>query len=384
MSRSIKWQGNFPEPNHGKTAIISKGLPHKLLLFLPNQDDNTQIQQILLLLAFTGNTLELLKMNLAIEPDLQNFIQFVLAATSGLGGDPFPATLATLALIPAWREAGAASGYPLPVCLELTDNRLEVAWGEDGHRQTVSAFKHQPAIEIADSLRLQFQQSTASIDPELLLKRNREMEAFLNETKARAEKEMAEVQRALEVQQNELADSIHQAHTDALTGLLNRRAYDEKLAHAFGRAMRQKTEPLSLILFDLDFFKEINDTHGHQYGDEYLKKMANAISANIRREVDYAFRFGGDEFAAIIHADKHIASEKAGHILTAMGNKVSIGIASLSKHEPFVGNLEAFIHQADDALYHAKNAGRGQIASIHAGKRGEMVWDEIGPEKVAA
>lgn len=323
-------------------------------------------------------------MNLAVEPDLQNFVQFILAASSGLGGDPFPATLATLALIPAWREAGAATGYPLPVCIELKDCKLEVAWGENGQRQAISTFKHQPAIEIADSLRMQFQQSTASIDPELLLNRNREMEAFLNETKTRAEREMAEVQRALEAQQNELADSIRQAHTDALTGLLNRRAYDEKLAHAFGRAMRQKTESLSLILFDLDYFKEINDTYGHQFGDEYLKKMANAISANIRREVDYAFRFGGDEFAAIIHADKRIASEKAGHILKAMDNKVSIGIASLSPQEPFIGNLEAFIHQADDALYHAKNAGRGQIASIHAGKRGEAVWDEIVPEKVAA
>lgn len=323
-------------------------------------------------------------MNLAIEPDLQNFVQFILAATSGLGGEPFPTTLATLALIPALREAGAASGYPLPVTLELSDKKLEVAWGENNLRQTLATFRHQPATEIADSLRQQFLQSTASIDPELLLKRNREMEAFLNETKARAEREMEAVQQALQDQQNELADSIRQAHTDALTGLLNRRAYDEKLAHGFGRVMRQKTEPFSLILFDLDFFKEINDTHGHQFGDEYLKKMAKAITSSIRREVDYAFRFGGDEFAAIIHADKQIASEKARQILTAMNNKVSIGIASMSPQEPFIGDLEAFIHQADDALYHAKKTGRGRIASGRPDTRGEIIWDEITPEKVAA
>lgn len=323
-------------------------------------------------------------MNLAIEPDLQNFVQFVLAAASGLGGEPFPATLSVLALIPALREAGAASGYPLPVNLMLNDKKLDVAWGENGSRQTVAIFRSQPDAKAADSLRQQFLQSTASIDPELLLKRNREMEAFLNETKARAEREMAAVQQALEVQQNELADSIRQAHTDALTGLLNRRAYDEKLAHAFGRVMRQKTEPLSLILFDLDFFKEINDTHGHQFGDEYLKKMAKAITANIRREVDYAFRFGGDEFAAIIHADKQVAHNKAQQILAAMDNKVSIGIASISPQENFVGNLEAFIHRADDALYHAKKTGRGRIACGRSGKRGEIIWDEVDPEKVAA
>jgi len=95
-----------------------------------------------------------------------------------------------------------------------------------------------------------------------------------DESRARAERELADLQRNLLQRQRELQESTLQAQTDALTGLFNRRAYDEKLKGAFLHTMRQKDSPLSLMLFDLDHFKEINDEFGHQYGDAYLNKMA--------------------------------------------------------------------------------------------------------------
>lgn len=324
--------------------------------------------------------MELLKVNLAIEPDLQNFIQFVLDAVSRLGGNAFSATLATLELTGELRAAGAATGYPLPASIRLNEASLLVAWGENGHRRTISVLPETPPTATVEQLHYHLQQSTAIADPALLLRRNSEMERFLNETRERTEKEMKAMQEAMEKQQQDLSTSILQAETDALTGLFNRRAYDDRLARAFRRAVRQADEPLSLILFDLDYFKQINDEFGHQYGDAYLNKMAHAMRSAIRGEVDMAFRFGGDEFAAIIFADKQSAIMRALDVLGSMNGRVSIGIASISAGEPCDGELENFIHRADDALYQAKRSGRGRVVADNRHSDGTITRAEYLPE----
>ncbi|MFN3397415.1 MAG: diguanylate cyclase [Sulfurimicrobium sp.] len=305
--------------------------------------------------------MELLRSNLAIEPDLQNFIQFVLTAVSRLGGNAFAASLAVLEMTQALRTAGAATGYPLPASLELKRRALLVTWGENGHQQQVAAFPEAPDPAAVEQLRQYLQQSTAVADPAQLLRRNAEMERYLNETRARTEQEIEAMQVALEKRQEALAASIRQAETDALTGLLNRRAYDEKLSHAFNRTRRQKTEALSLLLFDLDYFKQVNDEFGHQFGDAYLNKMAHAMRAAIRDEVDMAFRFGGDEFAIVQFCDETIACRTAMAVLAEMGGKVSIGVATLKPSQAGEVDLADFIKQADDALYEAKRAGRGRV-----------------------
>lgn len=324
--------------------------------------------------------MELLKVNLAIEPDLQNFIQFVLDAVSRLGGNVFSATLATLELTGELRTSGAATGYPLPASMRLNDADLLVAWGENGKQRTISVLPEAPPSAVVEKLHHHLQQSTAIADPALLLRRNSEMERFLNETRERTEKEMKAMQEAMEKQQENLSASILQAETDALTGLLNRRAYDDRLARAFRRIVRQTDEPLSLILFDLDYFKEINDEFGHQYGDTYLNKMAHAMRSAIRSEVDMVFRFGGDEFAAIVFAGKQIAVMKALEILASMNGRVSIGIATVSAEEPCDGDLEKFIHRADDALYQAKRSGRGRVVADNRHSDGTITRTEHLPE----
>lgn len=305
--------------------------------------------------------MELLRSNLAIEPDLQNFIQFVLTAVSRLGGNAFAASLATLKMTQALRAAGAATGYPLPASLKVEQRTLLVVWGENDHQQQIVTFSETPDSVAVEQLRRHLQQSTAAADPAQLLRRNAEMERFLNETRARTEKEIEAMQAALGKRQEELSASIHQAETDALTGLLNRRAYDEKLSQAFNRTRRQKTEALSLLLFDLDHFKQINDEFGHQFGDAYLNKMAHAMRAAIRDEVDLAFRFGGDEFAIMQFCDESIACRTAMAVLDKMGGKVSIGIATLTPAQAEGFGLADFIKLADDALYEAKRAGRGRV-----------------------
>jgi len=324
-------------------------------------------------------SVELLKQNLAIEPDLQNFIGFALSAVKTLRGNAFSATLGVLGVLDKLRLAGAGTGYPLPAKLVLTESVLSVTWGESEQALLVNlgAIPEQNEVE---KLRRHLQQSTELEDPSLLLRRNEEMTRFLNETRERTERELEEMQQTLAKRQEELGESVRKAETDALTSLLNRRAYDEKLAQAFHRTLRQPGEILSLILFDLDYFKQINDEFGHQYGDAYLCKMAQAMLEATRQEVDLAFRFGGDEFATLIFADTNIACKRALQVLTSMTNKVSIGIATISADKPCDGNLANFIHRADDALYEAKRAGRGRVVVSSWNANGGVSYEQFLPE----
>lgn len=325
----------------------------------------------------------LLKCNLAVESDLQNFIGFVLSTVHSLGGNAFAATPATMALAQCLRTAGAGSGYPLPVELRLKEDTLYVGWNDHDDLR-MSHLNPPPSPELIDEVRQYLRQSTEINDPSLLLKRNAEMTRYLNETRARTEKEIEAMQQTLSQKQQELAVTLHQAETDQLTGLLNRRAYDQKLEQAYKRAARLKGETLSLMLFDLDYFKNINDEFGHQYGDEYLQKMAAALLSLIRQDVDFAFRFGGDEFAVLLFANKEVARSKALALLAKMNNKVSIGVVSISAEHNDCTDVRDFIKRADDALYQAKHAGRGRAVLTTCAAGGKRTQEECVPEAIAA
>lgn len=303
---------------------------------------------------------EIFKQNLAIEPDVQNFIQLVLSAIAEMGGNSFAASLAMLDMARRLREAGAGTGYPLPVSLVLQDLDI-VIHCETGQIINLLQLRETPSMQRVEHISQRLQKSTEVTDPALLLRRNQEMMRYLDETRQRTERELADLQASLHARQQELHETMKQAETDPLTGLFNRRAFDVRLDSAFRRAMRQRDEPLSLLLFDLDFFKEINDQYGHQYGDAYLNKMAQGMLGVIRQDVDAAFRFGGDEFAMLLAADVTTACDKAAQVLDTMAGKVSIGIASINLKTPDTLDLENFVRQADDALYQAKRSGRGRV-----------------------
>lgn len=317
---------------------------------------------------------ELLRQNLAIEPDLQNFIGFVLSAVSRLGGNAFAATPASIALAERLRAAGAGTGYPLPASLRLDQGELKVTWN-GAESLTIARLSQAPSPAVISELRQYFQRSTEIEDPALLLRRNAEMARFLEESRARAERELARMQAALEKRQAELADSLRQAETDPLTGLYNRRAYDARIAEAFMQA-GTSGQAITLVLCDLDHFKQINDEHGHQYGDAYLCKMAQAMLSVIRSDTDAAFRFGGDEFALLYRCGKAIALRRAHTLLKAMDGRISVGLASISAEEPCAGSLTDFIARADRALYEAKNRGRGRIVADTCLPDGRITYNE--------
>lgn len=155
------------------------------------------------------------------------------------------------------------------------------------------------------------------------------------------------------------------ATTDSLTLLANRRKFEEALAAEAERAKRYDTA-LSVMLIDIDHFKEVNDTFGHQAGDEVLIKFAGVITGVIRA-TDMAARWGGEEFALLApqtgEADAYRLAEKVRQAVEQYpfleGKQVtcSIGVSTLLLDEP----IDAFIERADKALYAAKNQGRNQV-----------------------
>jgi diguanylate cyclase (GGDEF)-like protein len=156
------------------------------------------------------------------------------------------------------------------------------------------------------------------------------------------------------------------AITDELTGLYNRRHFYRNLKQETQRAMRQG-HPLSLIILDVDGFKEFNDRHGHLKGDALLKTLARVLRLSIRENVDSAFRYGGDEFVLILtDADANTAQAIENRVRTNFRDKteaevsLSMGIAEFRKDL----NLETFVQLADQRMYkdkqRTKQVGRSQ------------------------
>jgi diguanylate cyclase (GGDEF)-like protein len=161
-----------------------------------------------------------------------------------------------------------------------------------------------------------------------------------------------------------------QARRDGLTGLLNRRAFDEAIGDSFAR-MERLDERLAVLSIDLDHFKVVNDTHGHAAGDEVIRTLTRVVLANLRK-IDRMFRVGGEEFIVTLPgADSTAAQSAAERIRTAVASEpvtvdgksipitVSIGVAVASAPHP--GRVDVLLKAVDEALYQAKESGRNRV-----------------------
>ncbi|HWT79924.1 MAG TPA: sensor domain-containing diguanylate cyclase, partial [Candidatus Methylomirabilis sp.] len=179
-------------------------------------------------------------------------------------------------------------------------------------------------------------------------------------------------QAAISIENARLFEETRQlAITDELTGLANHRQFYHQLAREVRRAQRYK-RPLTLLMLDLDYFKQYNDKFGHLAGDQALRETAEVLRRNAR-DVDILARYGGEEFAiilpetemerALIHAERARAAV-AGHAFRGKDSNpqgdltVSIGVATLT---PAMRKIEELVHAADQALYRAKSQGRNRL-----------------------
>ncbi|ASU39741.1 diguanylate cyclase [Herbaspirillum sp. meg3] len=166
-----------------------------------------------------------------------------------------------------------------------------------------------------------------------------------------------------------------EAITDSLTGIYNRRFFDESYALALRDAKRNHTS-LSLLMIDIDYFKQYNDHYGHGEGDRALKLVANVLRAQMRRPNDVCARYGGEEFIMLIPGFTDVQAENFAERLRASVSDlciqheesqsgahmtISVGVCTMT---PDIGSDgAALLDSADDALYRAKKQGRNQVVS---------------------
>ena len=175
-------------------------------------------------------------------------------------------------------------------------------------------------------------------------------------------------------------DALREAHHDAITGLPNRRLFLERLEQTRRAALRSG-QNLTVLFIDLDNFKAVNDTLGHQAGDELLAEVAKRITACIRAD-DTAARLGGDEFSVLLdRAELDVGTRLAGRIKNSLTESVtisgravrvsaSIGIAALT---PAHDDAGALLSDADAAMYCAKRSGRGRWVAFEPHMHDEIV-----------
>lgn len=161
------------------------------------------------------------------------------------------------------------------------------------------------------------------------------------------------------------------ARNDAMTGLFNRRAFNEVLAKEWSRKERQK-EGYALVVFDADHFKKVNDTYGHPTGDEVLVQIARITAAHARPS-DCVARIGGEEFAMLLPATHSVGAFQMGDRLReamaaatwpqGMKVTISVGVAVAEGHDATPSDVLA---RADRALYQAKNSGRNRTVAVRS------------------
>lgn len=193
-----------------------------------------------------------------------------------------------------------------------------------------------------------------------------------------AEQALADAMRALSVL----------ATTDALTGIANRRRFDETLHREWRRAMRSG-EPVALLMIDADNFKHYNDVYGHHEGDACLRAIAMVLTAHTRRPNDFAARYGGEEFVLILPAtDGSGAFEIASRVVDAVQAlglphvhnpgrvvTVSVGVAAMTPQRD--SPMSVLIEAADDAMYQAKRGGRNRAELRQAEGEANCPVDEL-------
>lgn len=273
---------------------------------------------------------------------------------------------------------GAATGW----CLRggnaqrnsgKSSNEIRKSSNEIRYAREVLGRLHELAAHVAADVG-EHTSRVEEINEELLSTATHETEAVVSavdsllQANNRMQQQLVSADERLRDQARQIESHAAEARTDALTGLANRRAFDDKMAQHFAEFQRHR-KSFSVIMIDVDHFKRFNDTHGHQAGDAVLSGLGGVLRENAR-EMDVVARYGGEEFAIILPAtsvaDAGSAAERVREAIettpfrfraTDLHVAVSIGVAELLPVE----NVPGLIRRADAALYASKQAGRNCV-----------------------
>lgn len=187
--------------------------------------------------------------------------------------------------------------------------------------------------------------------------------AILLLLRKRTEEELARLHKELE----------QLSFQDGLTNIANRRMFDQTLVREWGRAQRDQL-PLSLIMLDIDFFKQYNDHYGHQQGDECLKQVARSLSMVSKRSIDLIARYGGEEFVLLLPETNEkraiqlaeqccsvVIEQQLPHKLSTVSDVVTISVGVSTIIPSVETQPSALVESADKLLYQAKKNGRNRI-----------------------
>jgi len=283
-------------------------------------------------------------------------------------------------VITAWEQAIQSRGeFKLEYRWQRPDGQVVWVYGQgapewdlEGHLTgyvgTITNISEQKQAEAACAqLAEQLQDLNEQLEAQVA-----ERTAALSRTVAALEAEVARRQ-ALEASLRHMNQRLAvQSRTDGLTNVANRRYFDQQLTRQWQLALREK-KPLSLVLMDIDCFKQYNDCYGHQQGDDCLQQIAKACGRALRRPTDFLARYGGEEFVVLlpntdrggavqvaIHIQQQVAQCAIPHCASIVGPMVtlSLGIASAMPTMAPAATSATLLRQADQALYGAKRRGR--------------------------
>lgn len=186
------------------------------------------------------------------------------------------------------------------------------------------------------------------------------------------ERRISRLLRELEIEKNA---AVQSSMTDGLTGIRNRRYFDEIINEKYERAKREG-QPLSLLMIDIDYFKNYNDRYGHVLGDDCLKKVALALQNSINRATDTLVRYGGEEFIAILENTEAdgarliamtmktaVSDLRIEHETSKCADCVTVSVGTITIREFTHESIDDVVRIVDAALYRAKSNGRNRIES---------------------